>query len=377
MDPSATLPPATDNFTPVCPSTPVRSAGPFAGTVGGPARGGRNVDWFERLTGFAESDYRSTRERLTVDDGHLLSRVNGRRYGIGELETPSLAELRERARSSVAPRGRLRLRNVVGDVGRMHGAPEHAGALFQVASQFNLLEMTSPQVTPEDGVSRYQFDRTQGPACAIAAGAGTIWRNYFAPVGGGEGQTAGRQLDMLVDVGQALSHSLGRRPEDLWAMRNGYALCTTDGLAAIETQLAGLGEAGCDALRARLRIGLHWQVAVTDGPAGAIASQAYCSALPVAYSGIPAWKWQRFATLVLEAAYEATLLAACLNAAAGRSNIVLLTRLGGGAFGNDPAWIDAAMRRALDACRDVDLDVRLVSFAGVDPQARALEAAYE
>jgi hypothetical protein len=31
----------------------------------------------------------------------------------------------------------------------------------------------------------------------------------------------------------------------------------------------------------------------------------------------------------------------------GASNIVLLTRLGGGAFGNDDAWIDAAMRRAL------------------------------
>lgn len=336
------------------------------------------MDWFERLTGFAESDYRSTRERLAVEDGQLLSRVNGRRFGIGILETPSLAELRERARSSGAPRSRLRLRNVVGDVRRMHGAPAHANALVQVASQFNLLEMTSPQVTPEDGVSRYQFDRTQGPACAIAAGAGTIWRNYFAPVGGGEGQTAERQLDMLADVGQALAQSLGRRPGELWAMRNGYALCTPDGLEAIESHLAALDEVGRDALRARLRIGLHWQLAVTDAhePPGATVSQAYCSALPVAYGGIAAWKWQRFASLVLEAAYEATLLAARLNAAAGRSNIVLLTRLGGGAFGNDPAWIDAAMRRALDACREVELDVRLVSVAGVDPTARALEVDY-
>ena len=49
--------------------------------------------------------------------------------------------------------------------------PENAGALFQVASQLNLLEMTGPEVTPEDGVTIYQDDRTQGPACAIAAGA--------------------------------------------------------------------------------------------------------------------------------------------------------------------------------------------------------------
>ena len=74
---------------------------------------------------------------------------------------------------------------VTGDVQQMHQSPENAGALFQVASQFNLLEMVSPTVTPEDGVTRYQHDRTQGPACAIAAGAATIYRNYFAPVGGG------------------------------------------------------------------------------------------------------------------------------------------------------------------------------------------------
>jgi hypothetical protein len=62
---------------------------------------------------------------------------------------------------------------VTGDVRQMHQSPENAGALFQVASQFNLLEMTSHDVTPERGVIRYQHDRTQRPACAIAAGAAT------------------------------------------------------------------------------------------------------------------------------------------------------------------------------------------------------------
>jgi hypothetical protein len=71
---------------------------------------------------------------------------------------------------------------------RMHRMPENDGALFQVASQFNLLEMTAPSITSEQGVARYQLDRTQGPACAIAAGAATIYRNYFA-------QTPERQLD--------------------------------------------------------------------------------------------------------------------------------------------------------------------------------------
>ena len=50
---------------------------------------------------------------------------------------------------------------------------------------------------------------------------------------------------------------------------------------------------------------------------------------------------------MLETAYEATLLAGILNARRGVSNRVLLTRLGGGAFGNDPTWINDAINRAL------------------------------
>jgi hypothetical protein len=65
--------------------------------------------------------------------------------------------------------------------------------------------------------------------------------------------------------------------------------------------------------------------------------------------------------VVLEAAYEATLAAGLINARRGRSNLVLLTRLGGGAFGNDPVWIDAAMERAFRLATDMDLDVRIVS----------------
>src|SRR5258705_8800093 len=98
----------------------------------------------------------------------------------------------------------------------MHQVPENAGALFQVASQFNLLEMVSPTVSPEQGVTRYQHDHTQGPACAIAAGAATIYRNYFAFVDGGHGQTAKRQFNGLADLGEALGAALNKPVEELW-----------------------------------------------------------------------------------------------------------------------------------------------------------------
>ena len=108
------------------------------------------ADWFEDLMGFKELRYEETRANLEVVGSTLRSKVNNRSYTIGTLETPSLAELRDRAASIVdSLAGTLRVSNVVGDVGRLHRDPANRHALFQVASQFNLLEMTGPDVTPE------------------------------------------------------------------------------------------------------------------------------------------------------------------------------------------------------------------------------------
>lgn len=320
------------------------------------------MDWFERITGFGEGGYEQTRAALSVVDGKLRSAHGGRACFVGELETPSLAQLRERALAIAArPGAEPKLSTLQGDVRRLHCQPLNSQALFQVASQFNLLEMASPDRTPEDGVTCYQDDRTQGPACAIAAGAATIYRNYVAPVGGGSGQTRERQIDCLADIGQALGNGAGA----LWEMRNGYALCSAAGLASIDRQLGAMSPAQLDHLRGLLRIGLHWDVEVTEAPGqGLRVSQALCSALPVAYTSVPPPQWQRFATLVLEAAYEATLLAAVLNRERTGCPTVFLTSLGGGVFGNPAEWIEAARTSALqsESVRGRDLDVRLVSY---------------
>ena len=336
------------------------------------------MNWFEELTGFKEADYASTRAQLAVDGTELVVRGSGRRYGIGELELVSLAELRDRVSRQPERDARLRVRSVSGDVRQMHQLQAYDGALFQVASQFNLLEMVSPEVTPEDGVTGYQFDATQGPACAIAAGAATIYRNFFAPVGEHVGQTRDRQLDGLADMGVELAAVLGVPVSSLWTMRNGYALCTEHALTLIGRHLDALDEAARDRLRSRLRIGMHWQVEVTDGMAvpRPRVSQAFCSALPVAYTRIPGHRWAPFARLVLEAAYEATLLAAALHRARGGTNVVVLTRLGGGAFGNDARWIDDATARAVEVARGCDLDVHLVARGTPTPAMLALARAW-
>ncbi|GAB7066263.1 hypothetical protein JCM12141A_05520 [Mycolicibacterium hodleri] len=324
-------------------------------------------DWFARLTGFPEGAYDVTRELLRVDGDQLVSTVTGARHGIGSLSVPTLAQLRDGINLPATQRSTVRC--VTGEARAMHADPELEGALFQVASQFNLLEMTSPHVTPEDGVTRYVDDHTQGPACAVAAGAATIYRNYFVPVGDAIGQTRDRQVDALAHVGESLSATLGRPVTELWTMRNGYALCTRDGLRAITDLLDRGTEEDRDDLRGRLAIGLHRDVQVTDVSEPRRVSQAFCSALPVAYGeGRPA-AWEAFARLVLEAAYEATLLAAV----GARSNVVLLTRLGGGVFGNADAWIDDAIVRAIQLVKDAGLDIRLVSHGRVHHSFRAIE----
>ena len=202
------------------------------------------MTWFETLVGFPETPDQ-IREALILKGETLTSRANGRTFRCGRLETPSLGELRERVGAGPHPAGRLAVREVLADVGALHAAPSNAGSLFQVASQFNLLEMVDPEVTPERGIGIYEDDHTQGPACAMAAGAGTIYRAYFAPVNGRIGQSSGNQIDCLADIGEALGNT-GQR---LWEMKNGYALATREGLVEISERLAAsseeIGRASC------------------------------------------------------------------------------------------------------------------------------------
>jgi len=329
----------------------------------------RKIMWFERLTGFREESPEQVRKHLKVEGERLVSSANGKSFHFGRLETPSLEEFRKQMIDLKAThQGKLKVSEIVGNVQNLHKAEENAGALFQAASQFNLLEMVGPDVIPERGVSIYAHDYTQGPACAIACGAGTIYRNYFAEVNGKIGQTANNQIDCLEDIGKALKNKeLG-----LWRMRNGYALATKDGLRNITKQIEALSNEERETLKGKLKIGLQWDTEVTVSETKHKVSQAYCSALPVAYSMINAHDWEAFARVVLEATYEATLSAALVNLENTGSNKVFLTMVGGGVFGNETNWIVSAMKKAFQKFADVPLDVRIVSYGGSKPVIQSL-----
>lgn len=320
--------------------------------------------WFEKLTGFSEESPENVREKLMMEGDSFVSTANNRRIAFGKLEMPTLDDLRQSSPPLEGVRDNIKLSEVVGDVQELHVRPENAKALFQAASQFNLLEMIGPDITPEQGIDRYERDHTQGPACAIACGAGTIYRNYFVEIGNQVGQTATRQVDCLGLMGRALQNDqLG-----LWSMRNGYALINKEGLLTINKKLALLTNEQRENLKGKLQVGIQWNTEVTISEDGQRVSQIYCSALPVAYSPTESSYWEPFARVVLEATYEATLYAAWMNMHLNGSNLVYLTLVGGGAFGNEEQWIFESLKKVMDKFKSLPLDVRFVSYGASNPR---------
>lgn len=326
-------------------------------------------NWFEKLVGFKEETPDQVRFNLEVFGGKIRSLVNGKVYQYGALEVVSLAELRNRTRQMKGQQqGQISIQEIFGDVQIHHVSPDNRGALFQAASQFNLLEMVHPGVTPEQGVGRYEYDRTQGPACAIACGAGTIYRNYFLPVNGKIGQTANNQIDCLEDMGSYFENE----NRQLWEMRNGYALATEGGLDLISKTINQFNPEQYEALKGKLKIGIQKDTEVTLMNNGHPVTQVYCSALPVAYSPIAANKWEAFARLILEATYEATLHAAILNRQETRNKAVFLTLVGGGAFGNRDTWLVDSISKVIAQFKTEDLNLKFVSYSQPSLVVRAV-----
>lgn len=314
--------------------------------------------WFEDLMGFEELNHDNVHQNIVVEGEYLNSKVNDRNYRFGNLEIISVQELRERVQLKTVDTKKLIISEKVGDVKVFHQDLRNENAVFQAASQFNLLEMVNPSVSPEAGVANYQLDKTQGPACAIACGAGTIYRNYFADTNGQKGQTRNNQIDGLEDIGIALNN----RELELWEMQNGYAFPSFGGLKYINNHLKSLSKEGYDELLSKLKVGVQWNTEVTISATGHAVNQVYSSALPVAYSDLDADLFGPFSQLILEATYEATFLTAIYNLETSGNNKLFLTLVGGGVFGNKLSWIFAAIRKSVMKYKHVPLDIKIVSY---------------
>lgn len=294
---------------------------------------------------------------MAVIGDELVIPESAKKWMYGSLEIPTLHELRQQ-NSIETYTDALKVEEIIANVQDLHCAVENTNALFQVASQFNLLEMVHPGITPELGIDRYEDDFTQGPACAIACGAATIYRNYFVEVNGQVGQTEQNQIDCLNLIGDALDNNTLH----LWTMKNGYALLTEQGLLTINKKIAQMTSHERENLKSLLKVGIQWHTEVTLAPTKHKVSQIFCSALPVGYSSIDFYYWEAFSRVVLEALYEATLYAGFVNMKKNNCNVVYLTLVGGGAFGNQEYWILESMIKALTKFKKVPLDVKVVSY---------------
>lgn len=329
--------------------------------------------WFEKLTGFKEINPEQVRELIKLDGLFLTSKVNDKTYRHGRLEIPTLAELRQFDlqkidKPSLADR-QIELREIVADVGELHKDSNNKNAVFQAASQFNLLEMVNPSVSPEDGIDIYENDFTQGPACAIACGAGTIYRNYFVSLDNQIGQTDQCQVDCLDQIALFFDND----KHNFWRTSNGYALLSESGLSTIDGKLKNMSSEEYETLKGKLKVGIQWETQVTtSADSDQIVHQVYCSALPIAYSNlnVAPSTWEALARLILEATYESTFYAAAMNYQKTGVDKLYLTLVGGGVFGNPMSWILESVEKSLERFKHIPLDVNIVSYGQSDSDVR-------
>ncbi len=279
------------------------------------------MEWFNNTFGFNEFQVSNvpTMFNLTKENNsfYVQSKANMLKICCGIFTTPSLCELRESINNGTSAEELHIEHIVIFDVESIH----KPGAIIQVASQLNCLEFPSPGTTPEDGISEYIYDNTQGPSCALMCPGATIYRNYF--VFNGQPQTANTQINLVADLP--------------FNVHNGYVMTLPVGLTLTDEHM-GL-----------VRIGWHENIEVLNK--GVFVNQCFCSALSCGYSQVSLNKWEPYAQFILNAMYEGIILAAERHRRNGGSGEVYLTMLGGGAFKNKKSWIVNAIGRAIRIAR--------------------------
>lgn len=329
------------------------------------------MTWFETLTGFPETSPAQVRANLRLDGDRLTSIVNNRSFSAGQFTMPTLETIRQDV--EILPTGNsITVVELIADVQSLHQDISNANAVFQVASQFNCLEMATPQMVPEDGIGIYQNDWTQGPACCICGGGGTIYRNYFVDHNGQIGQTVENQIDCLAGIASHFNNS----NEKHWKMQNGYCFPSEEGLSKIERRLSNCSDLQLEEIRKKLMVGVQSDTEVTIGNSPHRVTQVFCSALPIAYSNIEPDSWNHFPRLILDSTYELTFYVALQNFIKTGCPKLYLTLVGGGVFGNKLDWILAAIGRSLKLFANSGLEIKIVSYGGSKPEVAQFVGQY-
>ena len=360
-----------------------------------------NDSWFSKVFGFNEMIQTSSGKLVSIvprvmlletkktPDGDrkiLKSLISGKVFdaGIPIIETTGTLMLTAQHISSHPWQFQFNpptLNIIKGDVVEFFKQRELQGSLFQVASQFNVLEMANPKSTPEMGITIYQHDRTQGPVCAMACPSGTLYRNYFAmPLHNGDidgtAQSEYRncQLNMLDGV---MSDLIKETPPIHMVEQNGYILpMTLSDITNLKNLLAA-SEVKMMELVKRVKYFVQEDVPVLssedDGKEVNRVSQIFCSGFPfVTKYSEPITKIDQkplinssIARMILYAAYNATFAHAVKMAKTQNKIIkVFLTYIGGGEFGTatTDVIIDIVRDILQKTCSNYPIEVYMVDY---------------
>lgn len=355
--------------------------------------------WFSNAFGFIESaDYFTNQSKfmeLAVYGNYKT--INN--ISIGQFEKCNL-NTKYIYEKDYCPK--VSLTHMIADIIDLHKDPNNANATFQVASQFNCLEMANPNAIPEHGITIYHNDRTQGPTSAKITPAGTAFRNYLMPMEHKNyqvsaehnnyqvplehknyqvpleqtfGQTENNQLDLSLDARELIRNECGV----FGNVKNGYLFYTDNELQQINNALHGNDKTE---IRRRIHnsiaVGSHWNLGVfiNNQLSDYTVNHVYCSGLPIRYNvNTDPIQWAGLSELFLNAIYENTLMVAAMNnQLSGSRHPCYLTLVGGGAFGMNVPQIYRAIQRACTviARKLLSLDVILVHYRSIHPEIAKL-----
>lgn len=345
-------------------------------------------NWFQKVFGFDERNVNEVDisfeglvqsksfdiQALTEPSPTMTLTMNGqkRTFHVGNFWTPTVHEFRSFVRTSCknVRTSEVFLRTeAIGDVFNVHSDFSYAGATFQVASQFNCLEFSSPGITPEYGIYEYVHDRTQGPACCIPTGPATFFRNYCVKIDDETvcekdpsdshhipyGQSKNRQINCLKTVHDLLEEELGESP---FEVHGGYVFSSRRQLDKLN-KFIKTDRKKFDQIMSFMRVGVQFGVGVmldryrqlVKPEKYQMVSHVFCSGISINYNhnDTNVDDWELFSRAVLDMTYESTVLAAIINSHFGGTNKLVLTLVGGGVFGNKIEWIIDSIKKALSS----------------------------
>ena len=360
--------------------------------------------WFKNVFGFDENaaNFATTHKasfdvkKSASDKDHILMTVNKRKdIDIGVFRYRSVEELLKVASNNPSAmsvfgfdstRNNLKYYIMTSTSRAIHINPSYHDSIFQVASQFNALEMVNSRITPQQGITNYVHDDTQGPECAIMCPFGTLYRNYFCmpnastnkqpedksvngnPQTGPEATVPPKPTDPINIQINTLTELMKKEFANL-RFQNGYVFVNDKAqLESINTYLSNPVNFWNAMMAIKYVIQEDTPVVNVAGDGKIMdhkVSQIYCSAYPVAYDPLkaPEKDYYLLSSMILHAVYYSTLAYAVSRITPDEPRKkVFLTRVGGGVFENKAYIIDTAIYNAVSHFIAYPIDVYIVNY---------------